>query len=217
MKEGLECSVKMNEWVQVDGKGRDMKTSCGNSSLPSQPQQDNPSNQGMLWPLALWGLLGEAVPALPACFVPPWTAAQLSSTKMVQAQWLQGPHICSFSLQKHRGWLGRWNICLWEKWVRYQKVTTEKQLQSFFPITPVLYSNTPLLTKVQLGESNSLYMRRDNRAQQAQECSQVSVQQPLTRYTTITGVRNTTRKARDKDFPGDTPPRFFDRCKSTVF
>lgn len=136
MKEGLECSVKMNECVQVDGKGRDMKTSCGNSSLPSQPQQDNPSNQGMLWPLALWGLLGEAVPALSACFVPPSTATRLSSTKMVQAQWLQGPRICSFSLQKHRGWLGRWNICLWEKWVRYQKVNNWETAAVFLPHHP---------------------------------------------------------------------------------
>lgn len=67
MKEDLECSVQ-NEWMQVDGKGRNTKTSCGNSSLAPQLQQDNQSNQCMVCdPVALGGhsaLVKQSQPVL---------------------------------------------------------------------------------------------------------------------------------------------------------
>lgn len=115
--EGRPWVLCQNECMQVDGKGRNVKTSRGNSSLPPHLEQDNPSNPEH--GLCPFGSLrahcfGEAIPA---CFVISWPATQLWSTKqhkMVQAQTSGATHLLLLQpLQKHRGWVGRWKICLW--------------------------------------------------------------------------------------------------------
>lgn len=114
--------------------------------------------------------------ATPICFVVSWAPTQFSSIK--QCRWYKhfgGPYICY-----------SWNHCkstetglahgrfAFEKYIRYQEVRTEKEMQSFFLSRLVLFSNIPSSNgRHNSSKRNSLYIMKDNIAHQAQECNKV--------------------------------------------